>query len=278
MIKKINYVLFIAYLIFTIYYVSIIYSQIINLSNSNGGFIFVPFLLVIHFAIFIILISSIIYSASLIVGFSVHNIVSLKSALGRLSQHFSTLGCSLIGLFMGGQAGQNENITILFILGISIIILSIYEFFLHYKNLSNSAYTQHNISQENIIDQSTETPFSTQPLNIIKNESIQLKPKQSESMVNSDNLKKTDPIQSIQEYYQTTSIDTKPIPPIKNHVYSHKTLRIIISVFLVLGFLGFAFLSLGGIVVGDLTVSAVLMVALIITIIDALLFYFLWRK
>jgi hypothetical protein len=55
-------------------------------------------------------------------------------------------------------------------------------------------------------------------------------------------------------------------------------MRIIISVFLVLGFLGFAFLSLGGIVAGDLTVSAVLMVALIITIIDALLFYFLWRK
>ena len=180
-----------------------------------------------------------------------------------------------------------------------IILLSAYKIYAEMQLLNNKqaqnsdvSKSEKNNSYQDIISntsdtnspstdtntRSTEENFSTQPLNIIKNESIQLEPKQSESMVNSDNFKKTDPIQSIQEYYQTDSANTKTSTTIKEHVYSHKTLRIIISVFLVLGFLAFAFLSLGGIVAGDLTVSAVLMVALIITIIDALLFYFLWRK
>ena len=180
-----------------------------------------------------------------------------------------------------------------------IILLSAYKIYAEMQLLNNKqaqnsdvSKSEKNNSYQDIISntsdtnspstdtntRSTEETLSTQPLNIIKNESIQLEPKQSESMVNSDNFKKTDPIQSIQEYYQTDSANTKTSTYIKEQSYSNKTLRIIISVFLVLGFLGFAFLSLGGIVAGDLTVSAVLMVALIITIIDALLFYFLWRK
>lgn len=87
------------------------------------------------------------------------------------------------------------------------------------------------------------------------------------------------PLQEIQSKYKSNQNSTESLTQkIQSNYNTDNTMRIIISVFLVLGFLGFAFLSLGGIVAGDLTVSAVLMVALIITIIDALLFYFLWRK
>lgn len=82
--------------------------------------------------------------------------------------------------------------------------------------------------------------------------------------------------QKIQDHYQpevnfqNTKIVSEPNP--------NKFRNLFFSVFLILGFLAFAFLSLGGIVAGDLTISGVLAVGSIILVIDGYLFYLMWFK
>jgi len=82
--------------------------------------------------------------------------------------------------------------------------------------------------------------------------------------------------QKIQDHYQTdvnsqkTKIVSEPNP--------NKFRNLFFSVFLILGFLAFAFLSIGGIVVGDLTISGVLAVGSVILVIDGYLFYLMWFK
>ncbi len=251
MIKKINYVLLTLYLIFLIYYVYIVYTQVINLSNSNGGFIFAPFLLVIHLLIFLIFISPIISSSKLISNFSKPEIVSLKSTLARLLQHFFTLGFGLIGLAIG----QNTGVPIPLILSICIIIFSIYEFFANLKLISNqrlynSSHTHHTVSAENILNTTNE---SQQTQSMIHNDHLQeIRVSDSNTVIND------------QEY----TLRSTP----------NETRNLIFSTLLILGFLAFALLSWGGIVAGDLTVSGVLLVASIILIIDGYLFYLMWFK
>ncbi len=280
--KLINFILLVLYSLYSLFLLDVTLNN--TFQNGVSG-ILLMFLFPIYLFIFLYF-ASVIFSL-LIATFS--NKINIVAFIPMFSVTGIIIALSLLG---------DWNI-LPKIIGVIIILLSAYKIYAEMQLLNNKqaqnsdvSKSEKNNSYQDIISntsdtnspstdtntRSTEETLSTQPLNIIKNESIQLEPKQSESMVNSDNFKKTDPIQSIQEYYQTDSANTKTSTYIKEQSYSNKTLRIIISVFLVLGFLGFAFLSLGGIVAGDLTVSAVLMVALIITIIDALLFYFLWRK
>ncbi len=103
------------------------------------------------------------------------------------------------------------------------------------------------------------------------------------------------PLQEIQDEYKFNQNSTESLTQkIQNHYNNDNTVNTtkeyvgksnlskirntIFSGCLILGFLAFALLSLGGILAGDLTVSGVLAVASFILVIGGYLFYLMWFK
>ncbi|MGA1050136.1 MAG: hypothetical protein ACO3TG_01455 [Minisyncoccia bacterium] len=88
------------------------------------------------------------------------------------------------------------------------------------------------------------------------------------------------PLQEIQDEYKFNQNSTESLTQkIKNYYNNYNTLsNLIFSGFLILGFLAFAFLSLDGILVGDLIVLLVFAVASFILVIGGYLFYLMWFK
>jgi hypothetical protein len=134
-----------------------------------------------------------------------------------------------------------------------------------------------NIYQQASMNNTPKVNFDTQSLSNQNNtspssitESIQeIKAEYKSNQNPEENL-----AQKIQEHYQpelnSQKIVSEPNP--------NKFRNLFFSVLLILGFLAFAVLSIGGIVVGDLTISGVLAVGSVILVIDGYLFYLMWFK
>jgi hypothetical protein len=160
-------------------------------------------------------------------------------------------------------------------------------------NFDTQTFTDNNYSQNNISSQPSPTSYSQASTQ--SSPQISFAEQENLTPTNITQPSPNTPLQEIQSEYKSNQNPTESFTEkIQNHYNTDNTVNAtqeyvvksnlskirntIFSGFLILGFLAFALISLGGIIVGDLTVSGVLAVASIILVIDGYLFYLMWFK
>ena len=296
--KLINFILFVLYSLYSLFLLDFALN---NTFQIRVGFILLMFLFPIYLFVFL-------YFAWAIISLLIATF-SNKINIVALIPMFSVTGI-IIALSLLGDWDILPKI-----IGVIIILLSAYKIYTETQLLNNKRNqnsdvltSENNNLYQNItpkntispdtytnIQSNTPTPevqntyqqasmnntpkvtFDTQTLPLEENTTNSSEAMQEiQSEYKSNQNPEESLAQKIQDHYQTdvnfqnTKIVSEPNP--------NKFRNLFFSVLLILGFLAFTFLSIGGIIVGDLTISGVLAVGSVILVIDGYLFYLMWFK
>lgn len=305
-LRVVNLVLLILYITYSIY---LIEGGMKYTSGPGVSGILLMFLWPIYIAILLIFISAIL---SLLKSAIFGKITIDKADIFKSISVF--LGCFMIiaySLFLDWDIVPK-------IIGVIIILLSAYKIYTETQLLNNKRNQNSDVlnSENNNLYQNTISNSNPQPTdtytytqstiptpevqNTYQQASMNNTPRvtfDTQSLSNQHNTSPssiTESIKEIQDEYKSNqnpeeSLAQKIQNHYQNNVNSQKTKivsepnpnkfrNLFFSVLLILGFLAFAFLSLGGIIVGDLTISGVLAVGSFILVIDGYLFYLMWFK
>ena len=302
-LRVVNLVLLILYITYSIYLIG---GGMKYTSGPGMSGILLMFLWPIYIAILLIFISTIL---SLLKSVILGKITIDKADIFKSLSVF--LGCFIIiaySLFLDWEIIPK-------IIGLIIILLSVYKIYaeillLHNKQPQNSdtlnsennnlyqnitpntttssdtyTNTQSNTTTPEVQNTYQQASMNNNPKVTFDNQTLPLEENTTNSSEAIQEIQATyksnqnpeeNLAQKIQDHYQpevnfkNTKVVSEPNP--------NKFRNLFFSVFLILGFLAFAFLSLGGIIVGDLTVSGVLVVGSVILVIDGYLFYLMWFK
>lgn len=294
--KLINFILFVLYSLYSLFLLDFALNN--TFQNGVSG-ILLMFLFPIYLFVFL-------YFAWAIISLLIATF-SNKINIVALIPMFSVTGI-IIALSLLGDWDILPKI-----IGVIIILLSAYKIYTETQLLNNKQPQNSDVlkSENNNLYQNIKPNTTTSPDTYINTQSNTPTPEvqntyQQASMnnnpkvtfdaqtVNNENtiVNSSGSIQEIQaEYKSNQNPEESLAQKIQNHYQNdvnsqkivsepnpNKFRNLFFSVFLILGFLAFAFLSIGGIVVGDLTISGVLAVGSVILVIDGYLFYLMWFK